>query len=420
MDFYEKFRHEAIKLKREAKRAADMETPLERAVHEATSNQNWGCANSILWDIAQASNQYSERQFIMRMVWEKLQSSPHRWRRILKTLNLIDFMLKHGPDQIRSEVCSGKSRILQLQNFSFMEDGRDSGANVRDKAKEIVHLVNLNAPPGEVPNLENLKRAREEARVQRSKMLDALAQSTGAEGRPGRPSGRSAGQSEGTAGKLAASIFGGPSISKQQFEKRFSELQRKRTEARAPGSADRQGERAWREDRGGDDSPVGSNRRADADASSPRRERSDKDFPRGNSPRAPHDEDEQDKQDDGYDIFDGPRGAPSDSDSDSNVTKEPQQVDLLDLLGETEDAAYVASPSAARQEPPDPDEFGFADLLGSSEPPRSLPQPQPQPQPRPQEPFRQGQPIQALAAPARAANSLLPMKDSGSSGELQF
>jgi len=58
----------------------------------------------------------------------KLKSPAFEYRRILKSLNAIDFLLKHGSlNGLGKLQMQGQQTISQLQSFDYKEDGADRG-----------------------------------------------------------------------------------------------------------------------------------------------------------------------------------------------------------------------------------------------------------------------------------------------------
>eukprot|EP00435_Cladocopium_sp_Y103_P021151 s4476_g5.t1 len=149
-------------VKKAANRVAQRETPLEKNLREATSNQNWGVPNSQLHDIARASFDFQEYGVIITEIWTGLQESKSRWRRVLKTLNLLEFLIKNGSERIIDEVRREQFKVRPLMDFSYSEDGKDKGASVREKAKAILELLNDN---------DMLRSEREKARTHREKFM---------------------------------------------------------------------------------------------------------------------------------------------------------------------------------------------------------------------------------------------------------
>eukprot|EP00923_Selenidium_pygospionis_P007130 GHVN01012252.1.p1 GENE.GHVN01012252.1~~GHVN01012252.1.p1 ORF type:complete len:701 (-),score=191.53 GHVN01012252.1:305-2320(-) len=138
------------------------ETPLDKNLKEACANTNWGASNSLLADIAAASFDFTNYPIIMRYVWDALGDKPSRWRRILKTLSLVEFLVTNGTERAVDEVREGLFRIRVLMDFRVSEDGRDKGSGIRDKAKHVVELVN---------ELDMLKAERQRALKNRQRIV---------------------------------------------------------------------------------------------------------------------------------------------------------------------------------------------------------------------------------------------------------
>jgi len=143
-----------------AKRVAQRETPLEKNLREATSNENWGCPNSLLHDIARASNDFQESQTIMNAIWAGLAEKGKMWRRVIKTLTLLEFLIKNGSERIIDEMRAGQYKVRPLMDFYHQEDGKDKGAGIREKAKQIVEIVS---------DHDMLRQERDKAREHRNK-----------------------------------------------------------------------------------------------------------------------------------------------------------------------------------------------------------------------------------------------------------
>lgn len=255
MDFVlGKLKHEAVKLKREAKKVAELESPIERKIREATSNQNWGCPNSILYEITVAAHDFHDRRKITKAFEEKLQSEPHRWRRILKTLTLLEFIIKNCGEDVLPEMLSEQTKVRRLQNFQYSEEGKERGQIVRDKATAIVELCS---------SQPMLKEAREEARKHRGKMVD------GAQGSASSGARRSNQVQE--------------VRSRASMEARFNEMKTQRDADKAREAGDRE------------------SRAKDSERRERERDEGDRNRRRSDSPR--------DFSRDGYDIHIAPPGA---------------------------------------------------------------------------------------------------------------
>ena len=93
--------------------------PFGNALYQATNNQNWGCPNSLLYDIARASHDYDDYHEIMRHVWAGLQEKGPKWRRVFKTLTLLEFLIKNGSERVIDEMREGQYKVrLLMVNLS--------------------------------------------------------------------------------------------------------------------------------------------------------------------------------------------------------------------------------------------------------------------------------------------------------------
>mmetsp|Transcript_43581 Transcript_43581/g.79377 ORF Transcript_43581/g.79377 Transcript_43581/m.79377 type:complete len:532 (+) Transcript_43581:158-1753(+) len=346
-DIFNKARKEAIKLKREAKRTLELETPLERNIREATSNENWGCANSILYDIAVAAQDYGDRQKIMKKIREFLDEKPHKWRRILKTLNLVDYLLKNGTDRTVDDCLGEQYTVRRLERFSYSEEGKDRGSAVREKAKAISEMMG---------SKDALRQARDEARAHREK-FGGLSSNTIEGGRASRPSDGGF--------RMEAS-----NISKSNFDARFNELKKQKEEAsKSRDVRDVRYDRQQRKDGTDGKSPRG---RGAADAGGDRREdRSEERAPR----RSRHQDDDDDEEEDRRARSKTPDDEDDDFGFDPNGGSRAAHGDLLDtadmggsLLEQGGGDDDFFNPNAAvTPSPPQPQgQFGVMDLFSNS------------------------------------------------------
>ncbi|EEA05582.1 ENTH domain-containing protein [Cryptosporidium muris RN66] len=150
------------KMKKTASQILHPQTQLEKWLKEATSNTNWGCPTSILYEISRCSVDYHDYIVIQKCIWESLADKPNKWRRIYKTLVLIDYLIKNGVDRIVDEVRENIYRIRYLQEFYYTEEGKDKGGGIREKSKTIIGIIND-------PLL--LKNEREKAKNNRNKYI---------------------------------------------------------------------------------------------------------------------------------------------------------------------------------------------------------------------------------------------------------
>jgi len=60
----------------------------------------------------------------------------------LKTLNLIEFLLKNGPQSVITNFKYDIYQLRTFENYSYYSDGNDRGESIRERAKVIVNLLN--------------------------------------------------------------------------------------------------------------------------------------------------------------------------------------------------------------------------------------------------------------------------------------
>ena len=79
----------------------------------------------------------------MKHLWEKLQCKPKEWRRISKSIHVMDYLVKNGAPRVVQDVKDDIYKIRQFQDFVFKEsNGVEQGVELRDKAKGLIDLVN--------------------------------------------------------------------------------------------------------------------------------------------------------------------------------------------------------------------------------------------------------------------------------------
>jgi hypothetical protein len=130
------------------------QTPLEKEVSDATSNDNWGVANSTLIQLARQTNDFNNYTVIMKEVWEGLSEKKEKWRRIYKSLVLLEYCVKYGAERVCNEARSESYKLRPLFDFKHMEEGREKGPGIREKSKYISDLLS---------DAESLKRERSKA-----------------------------------------------------------------------------------------------------------------------------------------------------------------------------------------------------------------------------------------------------------------
>ncbi|KAL7006593.1 hypothetical protein EMMF5_003759 [Cystobasidiomycetes sp. EMM_F5] len=115
---------------------------MQLKVRHATSNDPWGPSGSEMNEIAQAT--YNQQDFIeiMETMDRRMNDKGKNWRHVFKTLTVLDYILHAGSENVVLYFQENIYLVKTLREFVFVdEDGKDQGANVRQKAKDIVNLL---------------------------------------------------------------------------------------------------------------------------------------------------------------------------------------------------------------------------------------------------------------------------------------
>ena len=77
---------------------------------------------------------------ILNFIWERLKLEPEEWRKIFKSLHLLDIILKVGDPQCFSTIKGNIYKIKSFQSFT-VKAGSEKGSGIREKAKVICDLL---------------------------------------------------------------------------------------------------------------------------------------------------------------------------------------------------------------------------------------------------------------------------------------
>merc|ERR1719266_2457425 len=78
---------------------------------------------------------------IMQMVWKRLNDHGKNWRHVYKALVLLEYLIKTGSEKVAQQCKENIFAIQTLKDFQFVEENKDQGLNVREKAKAMVSLL---------------------------------------------------------------------------------------------------------------------------------------------------------------------------------------------------------------------------------------------------------------------------------------
>lgn len=128
-------------LRRNIKNLAHNYSGAQIKVREATSNDRWGPSSTLMSEIADLTYNVVAFTEIMQMVWKRLNDHGKNWRHVYKALILLDYLIKTGSEKVAQQCKENIFAIQTLRDFQYIEEGKDQGNNVREKAKHLVLLL---------------------------------------------------------------------------------------------------------------------------------------------------------------------------------------------------------------------------------------------------------------------------------------
>lgn len=116
---------------------------LKAKVREATNDEKWGPTGIQMQELAQHTLTYESYPEVMGMLWKRmLQDSSFSWRRVYKSLTLLNYLVTHGSERVVTSAREHVYELRRLENFTFIDEmGKDQGINVRQKAKLLIELI---------------------------------------------------------------------------------------------------------------------------------------------------------------------------------------------------------------------------------------------------------------------------------------
>ncbi|CAF0920493.1 unnamed protein product [Rotaria sordida] len=133
-------------------------TDAQRKVRSATSNDAWGPSPALMHEIADLTDNVVAFSEIMPIIWKRLNDHGKNWRHVYKSLVLLDHLIKFGNERVSQQCKENIFAIQTLKDFQYVEDQKDQGFNVREKAKQLVALLK------DDERLRNERRKAQEAR----------------------------------------------------------------------------------------------------------------------------------------------------------------------------------------------------------------------------------------------------------------
>lgn len=128
-------------LRRQVKNMVKNYSEAEVKVREATSNDPWGPSSTLMSEISDLTYNIVALGEVMRMIWKRLNDHGKNWRHVYKSLVLLDYLIKNGNEKVAQQCKEHIVAIQTLKDFQYMEEQKDQGQSVREKAKQLVNLL---------------------------------------------------------------------------------------------------------------------------------------------------------------------------------------------------------------------------------------------------------------------------------------
>ncbi|XP_063240958.1 epsin-2 isoform X3 [Bacillus rossius redtenbacheri] len=128
-------------LRRNIKNLAHNYSDAQVKVREATSNDPWGPSSTLMSEIADLTYNVVAFTEIMQMIWKRLNDHGKNWRHVYKALVLLEYLIKTGTEKVAQQCKENIFAIQTLKDFQYLEETKDQGLNVREKAKQLVSLL---------------------------------------------------------------------------------------------------------------------------------------------------------------------------------------------------------------------------------------------------------------------------------------
>lgn len=135
---------------------------VERKVKDATSNEKWGPTGTQMQEISRATYNFQDLPIIMSVIWKRINDPGKYWRHVYKSLLLIDYLVRNGSEQVIRDCRNHLIEIQTLTEFQHIEEDKDVGLSVRERAKQVIELLHDD---------KRIKIEREKAKTNRDKYV---------------------------------------------------------------------------------------------------------------------------------------------------------------------------------------------------------------------------------------------------------
>jgi epsin len=115
---------------------------LEKKINEATVNEMGLPSISLLNEISSRSDELEESKIISKYCIKILSLKPKMWKRIFRSLSVIEHVLKTGSQNFVEQIKEERDRIKDLFEFKYEEDDKDKGEP--SKLIKFFYIYSLN------------------------------------------------------------------------------------------------------------------------------------------------------------------------------------------------------------------------------------------------------------------------------------
>jgi hypothetical protein len=125
-------------------RNAALYSPYEIKVRDLTSNDPFaGNAQRARKEVAEATANYENFLVTMRVIWERLNDTGRNWRHVYKGLQLLEYLLVYGSDNVVLDAKNNANRVKILRSFTYVDDHsfNDYGEGVRRLAERVLKTL---------------------------------------------------------------------------------------------------------------------------------------------------------------------------------------------------------------------------------------------------------------------------------------
>lgn len=110
---------------------------LEKKINEATVNETGLPSISLMNEISTRSDDSEECKIISKFCIKILGLKPKFWKRILRSLALIEHILKTGSQNFVDQIKEERDRLKDLFEFKYEEEDKDRG----EPSKSIYNII---------------------------------------------------------------------------------------------------------------------------------------------------------------------------------------------------------------------------------------------------------------------------------------